>query len=63
MGLGLCFIRVGDPLPVMSVFNYAHARTQVGISKVFFHEGVGYKYNLVRLLLLHHPRSRLNKGI
>jgi len=63
MGLGLCVIRVGGPLTVMGVFKYVHARTQVGISKVFFHEGVGYKYNLVRLVLLFAPRSLLNKGI
>ena len=55
MGLGLPFIRVGGPLPVMGVFKWVYARTQVGISRVFFHEGVGYKYDLVCLILLHRP--------
>ena len=62
MGLGLCSIRVGGPLLVMSVFKYVHARTQVGISRVFFHEGVGYKYDLVRLVLLHRPTVAAKQG-
>ena len=62
MGLGLCFIRVGGLLPVMGVFKYVHARTQVGISRVFFHEGVGYKYNLVRLVLPHRPTVASKQG-
>lgn len=32
--------------------DYALYASQLGISRVFFHEGIGYKYNMVRCNLI-----------
>lgn len=60
VGVGLFIIRVCTVL-ASSVYD-EHAtnvnlRTQIGISRVFFHEGVGYKYNMVGVSLLAYPNT------
>ncbi|KAJ7717723.1 glycoside hydrolase family 79 protein [Mycena maculata] len=38
--------------------DYALFASQIGVSRVYFHEGIGYKYNLIQPLVL--TRSTLN---
>ncbi|KAF8659043.1 hypothetical protein AX16_001916 [Volvariella volvacea WC 439] len=37
---------------VLWTLDYALFATQIGISRVFFHEGIGYKYNLIQPISL-----------
>jgi hypothetical protein len=53
MDLGLFTFCVSHPLSYLCCPEINHPiRSQLGIQRVFFHDGIGYKYNLVCLPFL-----------
>ena len=47
MGVGLPPVRVCGYLVVFLEYLLISSRSQLNISRVFFHNGIGFKYNLV----------------
>ena len=47
VGVGLSPVRVCGHLFLSSILFHPKYRSHLGISRVFFHDGIGFKYNLV----------------